>query len=272
MILMGYNILEGGTGRIDPLAEGIRQCAADVVVLPEASDEESFGRLADRLKMDGFRATNPRDPAQAVGLLTRFPLVDAMSVAPLDRRLTRALVTATVRTPHGPFTVVGAHLHARPTPADEAVRLAELPAVLEIAARLEAAGAWYALVGDFNAHHPAQQIDPANARPSTPERGAGHGAEIPRALVRQILDAGLLDAHQVLHSPADFGTSFTTSHPAWRVDYIFLPARLQGALRRCVYPHLPIARYASDHYPVVAELDLAALNRAGPAPSIQRRV
>src|SRR4051812_4167255 len=69
-----YNILEGGTGRIDPLAEVIRLSGADIVVLEETWDEALFHKLADRLGMDRFLASNPRNPEGSVGLLTRWTI------------------------------------------------------------------------------------------------------------------------------------------------------------------------------------------------------
>ena len=52
MKIMAYNILEGGEGRIDPLAEVIRLADADVVMVAEAWDDGLFHRLADRVGMD----------------------------------------------------------------------------------------------------------------------------------------------------------------------------------------------------------------------------
>lgn len=258
MKLMAYNILEGGLGRIDPLAEVIRQSDADIVVCPEATDGEQFAKLAARLNMDQFRAENPRNPEGAVGLLVRRPLVlrEAVNHAPLDKRLTRAALRATIDVPGAstPLVVIGVHLHARETFADEAIRAAELPAVLDIAAPF--AEAPHLLAGDFNAHHPDQPIDLATARKKTLERIKGQGNIIPRDIVREILARGYVDTHAATRPPADFGRTLTTAHPALRTDYIFAPRAFAHRVTSCEVMAHPLARFASDHFPVVATFTL----------------
>ena len=144
MKVMTYNILEGGTGRIDPLAEVIRLAEADVVVVAEAWDGELFHKLADRLRMDRFLAENPKNPQGATGLLSRWEIREAVNYSPLEGRLTRSAFHAIVRGKsqesearsqkgEEDLAVIGLHLHARETREDEAVRLSELPAILGIA-------------------------------------------------------------------------------------------------------------------------------------------
>ena len=88
MKICTYNILEGGVGRIDPIAEVIRLAGADVVI-EEAWDEALFHKLADRLGMDRFLADNPRNPEGATGLLTLVQEIrEAVNHAPVDKRLT----------------------------------------------------------------------------------------------------------------------------------------------------------------------------------------
>src|SRR3954471_16075858 len=90
MRLLTYNIMEGGVGRIDPLAEVIRLADADLVVLQETWDAANFHKLADRLHMDRFLAETPKNPKGAPGLLSRLPIHEAVNHAPLDARLTRS--------------------------------------------------------------------------------------------------------------------------------------------------------------------------------------
>src|SRR5208283_1969226 len=126
MKLMTYNILEGGTGRIDPLAEVIRLAGAEVVVLQETWDGELFHRLADRLGMDRFLAENPRNERGATGLLSRWEIREAVNHAALDGRITRSAFHAVLRgrsqkpeaSSQNELAMVGLHLHARETMAD----------------------------------------------------------------------------------------------------------------------------------------------------------
>jgi len=255
MKLLSYNILEGGEGRIDPLAEVIRLANPDVVILAEPWDESLFHKLADRLKMDRFLAESPRDPHGSTGLLSRLKIKEAVNHAPLDPRLTRSAFHAIARTSAGSdLPIIGLHLHARETVADEAVRLTELPAIFDIAALFHVRP--HIIAGDFNAYHPQQIIDPAKLREKTKKRIAPQGGEIPRQVIRTILERGYVDAHALHYSPAHFDTSFTTSHTAARVDYIFVTPDLAPVVKSSIVFKPEIAKFASDHYPVLAELDV----------------
>lgn len=262
MRLMGYNIYEGGLGRIDPLAEVIRQHQPDLVILPEAADRREFEKLGHRLHMEAFLAQHPvvgaRDEMRgAVGILSKFPITQVCNLGVLDPRLTRAALCATVQLPQGQrFTVIGLHFSAGELQANEATRLQELVAILEVAGKLSAQHEPFALVGDFNSHHPEQQIDLSRIREKTRARIATQGFQIPRQVIAKLLAAGYLDAHAQLHAAASFQTSLSTRHPALRVDYVFIPAYLGATLKRCDYPQFGIAKFASDHFPVVADLEL----------------
>ena len=248
MKMMTYNILEGGTGRVDPLAEVIRLAGADVVVLQEAWDLELFHKLADRLGMDRFLAENPRNPEGGVGLLSRLPIKQAVNHAALEDRLTRGLFSAEIQ---GAPLIAGLHLHAKETHADEAIRLSELTAVLEIAGRL---GPSHILAGDFNTSHPQQRIDVEKLRPKARARVRGQGDSMPREVIGRILAAGYVDAHAIHHLPEHFDVSLSTSHPAMRVDFIFVTADLAARVKSCEVFKTEIGRFASDHFPVVMEL------------------
>jgi len=258
MRLMTYNILEGGVGRIDPLAEVIRLAGAEVVVLQETWDAANFHKLADRLGMDRFLADNPKNPKGATGLLTRLPLREAVNHAPLDSRLTRSAFHALVEIEPGrKIPIVGLHLHARETMEDERIRLSELPAIFDIAAGLPRP---HMMAGDFNTSHPEQQIDLAKLRPKSRERIRGQGDQLPREVIGQVLARGYVDAHAIHHAPVEgdgkkaFDTSFTTAHPAMRVDFIFVTPELAGRVESCEVFKPEMARFASDHYPVLAEI------------------
>jgi exodeoxyribonuclease III len=251
MKLMSYNILEGGNGRIDPLAEVIRLANADVVALQETWDESLFHKLADRLGMDRFLAANPKNPEGSVGLLTRLKIRQAINHAPLDSRISKSAFSALIESKQGDIALIGLHLHHYETFADESVRVKELNAILEIARGMRVTPF---LAGDFNASHPDQQIDLAAARSKTRERVAAQGDQFPRDAISKVLAASYIDAHAMHHSPADFDTSFTTSKPAMRVDYIFAPQLLAQRINSCIVFKPEIGRYASDHYSVVAEI------------------
>lgn len=250
MRLLTYNILEGGTGRIDPLAEVIRLADADVVVLQETHDGELFHKLADRLHMDRFLAENPRNPTAGTGLLTRGRIRQAVNHAPLDARLTRSAFSAAVQVHSSTLHLVGLHLSPGQTFDDEAARLREVPAIFDIARTLPAS---HVLAGDFNSVHPQQLVDIARLREKVRQRIAPQNNQLPRQVVTDILAAGYIDAHAAGRTHETFETSFPTSKPALRIDYIFAAGDWTGRLADCRLFTPEISRFASDHFPVVAE-------------------
>ena len=111
------------------------------------------------------------------------------------------------------------------------------------------------IAGDFNSSHPSQVVDVSKLRAKSRERIAGQNNELPREVVRKVLERGYVDAHALHHAAEEFGTSFTTSHPAMRMDYIFVTAGLAGRVKSCDVFKPEMGRFASDHYPVAAELE-----------------
>src|SRR5688572_31309423 len=113
MRIFFYNIMDGGEGRADPLAEVIAAQRADVVGLAEAQNDEVLARIAKRLGMDYVQAIGNGDSASA--LLSRFPIRDSANHAPLHpQKLTKSLLRATVIDPTGhPWEFGVVHLQAR---------------------------------------------------------------------------------------------------------------------------------------------------------------
>ncbi len=87
-------------------------------------------------------------------------------------------------------------------------------------------------------------------------------ALMPRAAVRSLADAGYIDCLRRTHPRSN---SFTcpTYQPAVRIDYIFATPDLADRLVACAVAAqtgrlAELARRASDHFPVVADFDLAS--------------
>ena len=258
MRILSYNILDGGEGRADPLAEVIEANRPDIVTLIEADDLSVVERIANRLKMDYVVGPGPR---HAVAVLSRWEIRDSVNHTPLHRDFTASFLETTIRSPgHGQqdLAVCAVHLHARAAEADEQVRERQLDVILRSTARHRDARQPHVLAGDFNANGPTQRIDVAKAKPATREAHAANGGRLPRRVVRRLLDAGYTDTLRAAAGDrADSLASFTTLHPQQRVDYIFThgipPARIKAAW----IEHDRLATYASDHYPVGAEIERA---------------
>src|SRR5205823_8935199 len=129
MRIVSYNILDGGEGRADPLAEVIEAQRPDVVCLVEATELSVIERIAGRLKMDYVQGPGTK---QASALLTRFVIRESVNHALLRQGLSRSLLEATLLDPSGTEWIFGVvHLHAHALEKDEAEREKELEVVLE---------------------------------------------------------------------------------------------------------------------------------------------
>lgn len=253
MRVTSYNILNGGEGRADPLAEVILAQRADVVGIVEADNLEVLHRLGKRLNMDWVHA---QGADHAAALFSRFPIVHSINHALLLKGGPRSLLEAVVRDEAGNEWTFGVlHLSPGAYEVNEKVREQEIAKVLQVFAPHRDEYRRHILLGDFNSNSPVQNIEPHHCKPSTQEAFAANGGEIPRRVMQLVLGAGYLDTLDEVHQPAAEGSgTFSTQAPGQRVDYIltwgFDPQRVTAAW----IEHDRLAKYASDHYPVGAEI------------------
>ena len=81
------------------------------------------------------------------------------------------------------------------------------------------------------------------------------GGRIRWRTMQTILDAGYVDAYRH-HQPDLVGSTFPTSDPHIRLDYLFVPGDYIASVQSCtVLTHGPVAE-ASDHLPLLAELNV----------------
>ena len=254
MRLVSYNILDGGEGRADPLAEVLEAQRPDVIALIEADFPWALERIANRFKMDFIHASGKKG---SVALLSRWPIRQTLNHGPLRPGLTKCLLEATVVEPGGREWVVGVlHFHAHALEEDEHIREGELAEVLDAFAKHRASNTPHILCGDFNSNSPAQQIDPTRCKESTREACQKNGGALPRRVIERLLTAGYIDTlHAVDPAKAAVTGTFSTQHPGQRVDYIFTwgipPARIKAAW----VEQDRLAKYASDHFPVAVEIE-----------------
>src|SRR4051812_46858331 len=129
MRIVSYNILTGGEGRADPLAEVLLAQRADVIGLVEAEDPAVLERIAKRLNMDYVQAVGESGSASA--LLSRFPIRDSVNHGLIHKGISKSLLQASVSGPQGTWQFGVVHLHARATDDDERQREAELRIVMK---------------------------------------------------------------------------------------------------------------------------------------------
>jgi endonuclease/exonuclease/phosphatase family metal-dependent hydrolase len=71
--------------------------------------------------------------------------------------------------------------------------------------------------------------------------------------VQTVLDAGYVDGFRMKHAD-DPGLTLPTPVPHIRIDYVFVPSGFSSRVATCDVARHPQAASASDHYPVVADL------------------
>ena len=253
MRLVSYNILDGGEGRADPLAEVIEAQQPDIVVLVEADVPAVVERIARRLKMDFVQAEGRKHGG---AILSRGGILESINHSLLHDEFSDCVLEATIDLSGTEWTITVVHLHARARPEDEAAREREIAAILDIFAKHRAENRPHLLAGDFNANSSVQHVDPAKCKRRTQEDIAANGGILPRTAIEKLLSADYVDTfHAVAPSAAAKTGSFTTQHPGQRVDYIFLYGIDPRRIKQAKVEQDRLAQYASDHFPVVVEIE-----------------
>lgn len=241
--ILSYNIFRGGVGRAAPLAEVIGSCAPDLVVLQEAYRPGVVRALADACGMAHCAAS----PGRSLAFMSRVEI--ATHVWRRVRWAKRAyleIVTA------GGLRIFGVHLSAVHSNPTEQRRAYELRALLRSLERHQ--HGLHLVTGDFNTLAPGERLDMQRLPPRLRALAWVTGKSIRWVTVRLMLEAGYVDGYRTLHQ--DDGHTFTTWDPHVRLDYAFVPEPFTGRLRRCeVVRDHPALRQASDHLPLLSEID-----------------
>ncbi|MEV6371977.1 endonuclease/exonuclease/phosphatase family protein [Micromonospora musae] len=259
--VMTWNIRTGGrdgdgSDRRDEIVELIDAQRPDVLLLQELRgfDDRALAGFADRLGLRPHRA--PSCLGQPVAVLVRPPL-RTLAAAPLRRPFHHAAGRVVLATDAGPLTVLGAHL----TPYSGGWRRVEVDWLVRAVRR--APGELTVVGGDLNALDPAtdhteqlSRLQPRYRRRHL--RRDGHTADT-RA-VGVLLGAGLVDLQRAFGGPDD-GHTVPTWHAgaefvAMRLDYLLGSPALAARVREVRVVRGGVAEHASDHYPLVAEVEL----------------
>jgi exodeoxyribonuclease-3 len=246
--LLSYNIRYGGSGREAPLAEVVRAAAPDLVVLQEATRPDVVEQVAAAA---GLAAWGAR-PGHSLAFMSRVaPAHHAWHWPRSSRHAFLEIVPA-----HSGWRVFGVHLSAIHANWTERRRARELQALLE-AIEPHRAGC-HVLTGDFNTLAPGEVLELKRLPPRLRPFVWLSGGSIRWHVVRILLDAGYVDACSEGTGERPRHT-FPTWDPHLRLDYAFLPAECRHRLARCsVVSDLAAARQASDHFPLLVELNAAA--------------
>jgi len=253
MRIVSYNILNGGEGRADPLAEVIEAQRPDIVALVEADVPATVERIARRLSMDFIEAAGKKHTS---ALLSRWPIKESINHAAIRAGLSRSFLEATVQDPLGRDWPIGVlHLPPGATEADEESRIQEIAIVLDLMNEHRLAKRPHLLCGDFNSNAPYQRIDPARCKIKTQQEWEKNGRHLPRRVIEAMLGAGYFDTYRALHDEhVELIGTLDTQHPGQRVDYIFAFAIEPAHIKDAWVEQDRLAKYASDHYPIGAEI------------------
>ena len=241
--LLSYNIRHGGRGREDPLAEVIASCHPDLVIFQEATRPEEIDRLAARCGMVECGAR----PKTSLGFMSRQPTAHHAWHRPRFSRHAFLEIH-----PRGvDFHVFGVHLSAVHAAWTERRRIMELGNLLRTIRQHERG--LHVLAGDFNTLAPGELLDfrklPARLRALV----WLSGGRVRWRTIQMVLNAGYADGFRRLH-PRDAGLTFPVWNPHVRLDYVFLPADKTRRLTSCEIVRSELARDASDHFPLLAEI------------------
>ena len=157
--ILTYNILVGGTRRIDQLTNIISSAHPDIVGLVEATNPQVVEELAHRLGMQHRMSGDPKHRRDwHIDLLSRLPIVQAQShVRP--GILTKPVLEACIEEEDGrKLTVFVTHLAAAfyRGRGGDGIRRREVREILRIMASKR--GTPHLLIGDFNAIAPGDRL------------------------------------------------------------------------------------------------------------------
>ncbi len=279
MRVMSYNVhgwlTPGGQPNFDAVQRVIAESGADIVGLNEVfhprMTEGSGGlpvlqALAQALGFHYVFGPCMRWPATDTlpessygnGLISRWPIIASAAhhLTPIDGLEQRGLLEGRILLPDGrTFTTYVTHLDY----TDEANRLVQLRALRSWTVRDRSRP--HVVMGDFNAinlwDYAGREAAFAAlaAQPMSAHMAAGTNGSTKDGpqVIAQMEKAGYVDAFTRFGTPGQ--TSFLLSPEPMRIDYIFASAPLAPHLTACRILAEMAAYDASDHVPVLAEIN-----------------
>ena len=240
--VLSYNIFRGGVGREDSLAGVVAACSPDIVILQEAYRPSVIQQVAERCGMPHWASS----PGHSVAFMSRVEI--SGHVWRRVRWAKRAYLEIT--TANG-MSIYGVHLSAVHSNLTEQRRAYELRALLRSVQRHQ--HGMHLVTGDFNTLAPGERLNMDKLPPRLRALAWVTGKSIRWITIRMMLEAGYVDGYRKFHG--DEGFTFPTWDPHVRLDYAFLPEPVKGNLLRCeIVRNLPSLKEASDHFPLLSEL------------------
>ncbi len=292
--VLSYNILLGGTPRIDALDKMIRSAQPDVVGLVEATNAHVVEELAKRSGMHyALTGQGKWFNDWNVAILSRRPILETIVHTHPQIFTRRYLLEVRLEGSGGqPLTIFVIHLTASMYKGTQSnlKRRVEVQQLLDIMRSHQ--GTPHLVMGDFNSLAPGDTFSAStiiryilqlriNKNKKLPPRPLRErvaitvakallhfppgtllldkvGYRYAKGGIDLLLQAGYIDSFRHLH-PDQLGFTYPSSNPATRIDYIFASPELASSLVDC---HELTAgegvqgKDASDHLPLLAEFDM----------------
>jgi exodeoxyribonuclease-3 len=244
--ILSYNIRRGGAGREAPLAAVIRSVSPDIVILEEATRPDVVEALARATGMQQWLAR----AGKSLAFMSRLPVASVEVHRPrISRHAFLEIVPADAS-----WRLFGVHLSAVHAAWTERRRSFELRALLrEVAAHQQGP---HVLIGDFNTVAPGDLFDVTRLPGRLRALVWLSGGHIRWRTIADVLANGYVDMFRKLH-PSDVGYTLPTPEPHVRLDYAFVPGAFTQHVQRCEIVKAPEAAAASDHFPLLLEIDAA---------------
>ena len=243
--LLSYNIRYGGLGREKLLAEVIRAVSADIVIFQEAIVPGVIEQIATQADMPSWLS----EADHSVGYCSRIEIAHHGWHVPAGSRH-RFLE---IQPAGSNSSIFGVHLRAMMSKWGEKRRTQEIEALL--AGIQKHQHGFHVLIGDFNSLGPGEILHTKKMPYWIRTMIWLSGHNIQRETVQRLLDHGYADGFRALHTDVK-GYTFPTKDPHLRFDYVFVPARSLDRLISCQVMEQPPAPAASDHFPLLAEIEI----------------
>ncbi len=242
--VLTYNICRGGAGKEVQIAAVIAAVRPDITVLQEATVPAVVEKVAASTGMAQWASS--RD--ESLGFMS------LKAVRHFEWHHPRLSRHAFLEIDPGPgeLRIFGVHLSALYSAWTERHRVIELRALLTSIARHQ--HGFHLLAGDFNTLAPGDLLDFRKLPHRLRALVWLSGGSIRWRTIQLVLDAGYEDAYRRDHG-SNVGYTFPSWAPHVRLDYFFTPSGFSDRIRSCEIVTHPAVPAASDHLPLVAEVD-----------------
>jgi exodeoxyribonuclease-3 len=242
--LMSYNIRFGGVGRERRIAEVVRHCDPDIVLLQEATREAGVAEIAEYAGMKFHAAKQGHSTA----FISRVEIESHRWH--YSHEMQRPFLEIHLADP-GP-ALYNIHLRATHSNYTERGRMREVRALLDCIKDVK--DEFHLLVGDFNTLAPGELLNMQKLPMRYRILALLLGGRITYRAIQIMIDGGYIDSYRRLHS--EHGFTFPAWDPSVRLDYVFAPQKFVDRVRSCdVMTDLTVPARATDHLPLLAEIE-----------------